>query len=148
MMKDFDTDEELFGGREIVTAHMKKTGAGWQIRDLYATEIRNDIRKYICPYEVFQKNTNEMVITVKYPNGKYFENEYLNVNFKELSGGNVSVQTNKGQECIWEKPNFGIKEDDEGRYTPLGRPNSESQVIEAIIMYNHKGVCTDVVMNQ
>jgi ketosteroid isomerase-like protein len=47
--------EKLFSGTRNTTLQMKKTPGGWKIVHSYVTEVRDDIVKYLCTYNLFQK---------------------------------------------------------------------------------------------
>ena len=50
---------------------------------MYVTELRTSISRYPCGYELYQKDANELLVNVKVPAGSRFQNEYIDIRFKE-----------------------------------------------------------------
>jgi len=136
--------QTMYGGDQIVTAHLKKTVDGWKFQDMYITEIRSTVNRYPCRYELYRKDANELLVSVKIPAGSEFKNEYIDVRFTETNGGFYIIQTDKGDEFTWENNILRVT-------TPSGgasitdRPNSKTGVCESIIMYYNRDVCSAVI---
>ena len=145
--EDANTGNVLFGSDEIMTFNLKKTPDGWKIRELYTSEIRTTINKYPCPYELYQKDANEMLVNAKVPAGSTFKHEYIDIRFTDVGGGVYTVQTNKGDEFSWEDNTLRstISNNDSAL---AGRPNSKKAVCETLIMYYYNDVCESVRMEK
>ena len=101
-MNDANTGQEMYSGNQIITANLKKTPDGWKYNDIYTTELRLNISKYPCGYELYQKDANELLTNVKLPAGGAFKNEYIDIRFHETKPGFFIVQTDRGDEFSWE----------------------------------------------
>lgn len=146
-MINAENQKTMYGGDQIVTAHLKKTPDGWKFNDMYITEIRSTVNRYPCPYELYQKDANELLVSVKVPAGSQFKNEYIDVRFTETNGGAYIVQTDKGDEFTWENNvlRATISNDAAGI---ADRPNSKTGVCESLIMYYNRAVCSAAVQQK
>jgi|GEM_PF-3316077 len=134
----------MYGGDQIVTANLKKTPDGWKFHDIYVTEIRSTVNRYPCPYELYQKDANELLVSVKVPAGSQFKNEYIDIRFTEASGGTYIIQTDKGDEFTWE--NNVLRATISNNAAGIAdRPNSKTGVCEALIMYYNRAVCSAAI---
>jgi hypothetical protein len=143
-MINAETKKVLYGGDQIVTANLKNTADGWKFHDMYVTEIRSTVNRYPCPYELYQKDANELLVSVKVPAGSQFKNEYIDIRFTETNGGAYIIQTDKGDEFTWEN-NVLRATISNGSAAIADRPNSKTGVCESIIMYYNRAVCSAVV---
>lgn len=134
----------MYGGDQIVTANLKKTLDGWKFHDMYVTEIRSTINRYPCPYELYQKDPNELLVSVKVPAGSQFRNEYIDIRFTEPAGGTYIIQTDKGDEFTWENNVLRATISNDAA-SIADRPNSKIGVCEALIMYYNRAVCSAAV---
>ena len=146
-MNDVLSGNEMYSGTQIITANLKKTPDGWKFRDIYTTELRTNINKYPCGYELYQKDANELLVSVKVPAGSVFKNEYIDIRFNETKPGFFIVQTDRGDEFSWENNVLrSTMSNDDAEIA--GRPNSKTGVCEGIIMYYHSDVCSDTRMTK
>ncbi len=146
-MINAENQKTMYGGDQIVTAHLKKTPDGWKFHDMFITEIRSTVNRYPCQYELYQKDANELLVSVKVPAGSEFKNEYIDVRFTEVSGGAYIIQTDKGDEFTWE--NNVLRATISNNAAGIAdRPNSKTGVCEAIIMYYNRAVCSAAVQQK
>ncbi len=143
-MINAENQKTMYSGDQIVTANLKKTLDGWKFHDMYITEIRSTINRYPCLYELYQKDANEMLVSVKVPAGSQFRNEYIDVRFTETNGGGYIIQTDRGDEFTWENNVLRAIISNEGAVI-TDRPNSKTGVCESIIMYYNREVCSAVI---
>jgi len=140
-MKNNWTDAEMYSGEQIITADFKKTPDGWKFKDMYVTELRTSISRYPCGYELYQKDANELLVNVKVPAGSQFRNEYIDIRFTETSPKLYAIQTDRGDEFVWEEGALrSTISNDEAAI--VGRPNSKTAVCENIIMFYHGDACS------
>jgi hypothetical protein len=144
-LKDLTDGSELFSGNQIVTADFKNTPDGWKFRDMYITEFRSQINKYPCAYELYQKDADEMLVSVKLPAGNAFKNEYIDVRFNETKPGLNIIYTDRGDEFSWENNVLRITKSDNSAEI-IGRPNNKTAVCDELILYYHGNVCSGVRM--
>ena len=140
-MKNNWTDEEMYSGEQIITANFKKTPDGWKFKDMYITELRTSISRYPCGYELYQKDANELLVNVKVPAGSRFQNEYIDIRFKENKPEVYAINTDRGDEFFWEEGALRSAISNDASAI-IGRPNSKTGVCENIIMFYHGDVCS------
>jgi hypothetical protein len=146
-MINAENQKTMYGGDQIVTAHFKKSADGWKFDDMYVTEIRSTINRYPCNYELYQKDQNELLVSVKVPAGSRFINQYIDIRFIEKNVGVYIVQTDRGDEFTWENNVLRVTTSNNGA-TITDRPNSKTGVTEAIIMYYNRAVCSATILQK
>ncbi len=97
-----DGGEFLFSGSQNRTQTLVKTEEGWKIVREYIAEVRDNLQKYDCTYEVYEKDENSSILKVYYPAGDAFQSEYIDVEMEKLSSQNLLVSTDKGDQFQWD----------------------------------------------
>ena len=146
-MIETETNTSLYEGMVINTMYLRNTPNGWKIADQYSTEVRGSISKYPCRYELYQKDANEMLLSVKVPDGQSFAQKYLDVNFSEMSGTVTLIRTNHGDEFAWENNTLRVLRENAGT-SFTGRPNSKTAVCEELVLYYYGDVCSGVKLEK
>jgi len=146
-MIETETNTALYDGLVITTMYLRRSPNGWKIADQFTTEVRGNINKYPCAYELYQKDANEMLVSVKVPDGQAFAQQYVDINFSELSPGVTLVKTSQGDEFAWEGNNLrNLREGAATTFT--GRANSKPAVCEQMVMYYFGNTCSGVKLEK
>lgn len=105
----FNKKEELVSGSQNITSTIVNTDNGWKIANSHISEVRENIKKSMCNYEVFAKDQNAALLKVNVPAGSTFNTEFLDVELEETGSNSFIVSTDQG-ELMWENNKLTMPE--------------------------------------
>lgn len=137
----YNKSEKLIGGTQIITARLVKTDSGWKTQSAHVTEVRDDIQRSVCNYEVFTKDKNNYLLQVHYPAGTFFMQDYLNIKFTETGSAAATVTTDQG-EFRWESNKLYLPKEGGGNQV-INAGNRETVMAE-LVKYYYPNQCATV----
>lgn len=137
----YNKSDKLVSGTQIITARLVKTDSGWKIQSAHIAEIRDDIQRSVCNYEVFTKDKNNYLLQVHYPAGAFFMQDYLNVKFTETGSAAATVTTDQG-EFRWESKKLYLPK--EGSGNRIINAGNRETVMAELVQYYYPNQCATV----
>ena len=94
--------EVVFSGAQVITARLVRTDTGWKIASSTVAEVRDNIQKYVCNYQLYSKDASTALLKISYPTGMAFETEFADVSFEDIGSKNFIVKVNNHDQFRWD----------------------------------------------
>ena len=122
----------VYSGSSNTTSKLVKTDSGWKIASATTAEVRDNVQRYVCNYELFKKDNTSSLIKVTYPAGTNFQTEYINVDIQNIQDSRYIVKTDKGDQFDWVNGKIDL-------------PNPETGMTQSLTAANEIGVYNQLV---
>ena len=142
-----DGGKLVFGGVQNVTQTMVNTDLGWKVSRSHITEVRDNMQKYTCKYELYSKGKDEALLQVHYPAGNTFQTEYIDVIVEETGSKNYQIQTSRGDQLSWQNGRLYLP-DPNSNMTKTVAVTGITGVYSELVKYYHPDQCSDAEMSK
>jgi|GEM_PF-3011591 len=137
----YNKSDKLVGGTQVITARLVKTDSGWKIQSTHVAEVRDDMQRALCNYEVFAKDKNNYLLQVYYPAGTFFQQDHLNIKFTETGTAAATITTDQN-EFRWESQKLYLPKENGGNQI-INAGNRETVMAE-LVKYYYPNQCATV----
>jgi len=134
--------EVVFGGTQVITARLVKTDTGWKISSSTVAEVRDNIQKYVCNYELYSKDASTALLKVQYPTGTAFATEFADITIEDIGNKSFIVKINNRDQFRWDNGKLELP-GREGAPTKMITAGTRTAVYSELIKYYFPQQCPD-----